>query len=99
MWIIIIFHECEVLFEKSVPRVTVWHHKALPSDAKLYPRGKFFRSVPHTHDRFFFLHAYGRRHMNKNHMYLEIFCIRVRHFDFDVIFVMFCDVMLNNNVT
>ena len=34
-----ILHECEVLIEKSVPRVTVWHHEALPSDAKL-TRGK-----------------------------------------------------------
>ena len=33
--IIRILHECEVLIEKSVPRVTVWHHEALPSDAKL----------------------------------------------------------------
>ena len=30
-----ILHECEVLIEKSVPRVTVWHHEAPPSDAKL----------------------------------------------------------------
>ena len=30
-----IFHDCEVLIEKSVPRFTVWHHKAPPSDAKL----------------------------------------------------------------
>ena len=30
-----IFHEFEVLIEKSVPRVTVWHHEAPPSDAKL----------------------------------------------------------------
>ena len=30
-----ILHECEVLIEKSVPRVTVWHHEALLSDAKL----------------------------------------------------------------
>ena len=33
--IIRILHECEVLIEKSVPRVTIWHHKAPPSDAKL----------------------------------------------------------------
>ena len=30
-----IFHECEVLIEKAVPGVTVWHRKALPSDVKL----------------------------------------------------------------
>ena len=28
------FHECEVLNEKSVPRVTVWYHEAPPSHAK-----------------------------------------------------------------
>ena len=33
--IIRILHECEVLIEKSVPRVTAWHHEALPSDAEL----------------------------------------------------------------
>ena len=33
--IIRILHECEVLIQKSVPRVTVWHLKALPCDAKL----------------------------------------------------------------
>ena len=36
-----IFHECELLLEKSVPRVAVWHHEALPSDAKLYPMDRF----------------------------------------------------------
>ena len=72
-WIIRIFHECEVLIEKSVPRITVWHQEALP------------RSVPHTHNRLFFLHTYGCRHMNKNQIYLEIFCIRVSHFDFYII--------------
>ena len=33
--IIRIFHECEALIEKSVSGVTVWHHEAPPSDAKL----------------------------------------------------------------
>ena len=37
------FYECEVLIEKkSVPRVTVWHHQALLSGDKLYPRDRFF---------------------------------------------------------
>ena len=34
-----ILHECEVLVEKSVPRVTVWHHSAEPRDAKIVTRG------------------------------------------------------------
>ena len=81
-----IFHECEVLIENSVPRVTVWHHEAEPRDAKLYPSdAKLYPRVPNTQDRLFFLLAYWRRHMNKNQIYLEVFCIRVSHFDFDVI--------------
>ena len=58
-----ILHECEVLIEKSVPRVTVWHHEALPGDAKLWPEGQICLSVPHTHDSFFFLHTYGCWHL------------------------------------
>ena len=57
--IIRILHKCEVLIEKSVPRVTVWHHEAPLSDAKLRPEGQTCRSVAHTHDRLFFLHTYG----------------------------------------
>ena len=30
-----ILHECEVLIYKSFPRVTVWHHEAPRSGAKL----------------------------------------------------------------
>ena len=43
MWFknIRILHECEELIEKSVPRVTVWHHEAPPSDAKRDPRDRF----------------------------------------------------------
>ena len=29
-----ILHACEVRIENSVLRVTVWHHEAVPSDAK-----------------------------------------------------------------
>ena len=29
-----ILHGCEVRIENSIPRVTVWHHEALPSDAQ-----------------------------------------------------------------
>ena len=44
--------------DKSVPRVTVWHHEALPSDAKQLPEGQICPSVPKTNDRFFFLHIF-----------------------------------------
>ena len=70
-----IFHECEV------PICPEGYRLASRGSAE----GQIFRSVPHTHDIFFFLPAHGRRHMNKNQIYLEILCIRVSHFDFDVI--------------
>ena len=79
-----IFHECEVLIEKSVSRVIVWHQEALPSDAKL-SWDRFLDQYLTLMIDSFFLHAYGRQHMNKNQIYLKIFCIRVSHFDFDVI--------------
>ena len=44
--------------DKSVPRVTVWHHEALPSDAKQLPEGQICPFVPNTNDRFFFLHIF-----------------------------------------
>ena len=62
------------------PWVTVLHHEALPSEGKLWPEWQMYRSVPHTHDRFFFLHANGCWHLNKNRIYLEIFCILTSHF-------------------
>ena len=44
-----ILHMCEVRIEKSVPRVTVWHHEALPSDAKQWSRGtEFFIRTEHS---------------------------------------------------
>ena len=39
-------------------RVTVWHHKALPSEAKQWSRGTEFLSAPNNHDRFFFFHTF-----------------------------------------
>ena len=41
--------------DKSVPRVTVWHQEALPSDAKQLPEGQTCPFVPNTNDRYFFL--------------------------------------------
>ena len=37
-----ILHECEVWIENSVPRITVWHHEAVPSDAKQWSWGTEF---------------------------------------------------------
>ena len=40
-------------------RVTVWHHEAVPRDAKQWSRGTdFFVSATNNHDRFFFLHTF-----------------------------------------
>ena len=40
--------------DKSVPRVTVWHHLAEPRDAKQWPLEQICPSVPHTHVRFLY---------------------------------------------
>ena len=45
--------------EKSVPRITVWHHDASPSDAKLCPEGDRFVDQYLT----LILHSYGCRHL------------------------------------
>ena len=57
--IIRIYHEFVDRIDNSVPRVTAWHHEALPSDAKQRPEGQICLSCPRTHDRFFFLHTLG----------------------------------------
>ena len=46
--IIRILHGCEVRIENSVPRVTVWHHEAMPSDAKQWSRGTEFSYLHRT---------------------------------------------------
>ena len=51
------FHTCEVQTEISVSRDTVWHHEALPSDAKTWPERQKFLSVPNNYDKYFFLHT------------------------------------------
>ena len=43
--IIRIFHGCEMRIEKSVLRSTVWHHEALPNDAKQLTRGTDFSTM------------------------------------------------------
>ena len=45
-----IYHEFKGRIDKSVPRVTVWHHEAAPSGAK--PEGQIYLSFPQTHDGF-----------------------------------------------
>ena len=43
-----ILHGYEVRIENSVPKVTVWHHEALPINAKQCPEGRNFLSAPNT---------------------------------------------------
>ena len=44
--------------DKSVHRVTVWHHSAEPRDAKQCPLGQICPSVPYTHVRFLYYHLH-----------------------------------------
>ena len=57
--IIRIHHKFVDRIDNSVPRVTVLHHEALPSDAKQWPEGQNCLSYPQTHVGFFFLHTFG----------------------------------------
>ena len=50
-----IYHECEGRIEKSVPRITVWHHKACQVMANGDPERQIFLSYPHTNNGLFFL--------------------------------------------
>ena len=53
--IIRIPHECEGGIEKSVPRITDWHHKACRVMSNCDPEGQIFLSHPHMNNGFFFL--------------------------------------------
>ena len=56
-----ILHRYEIRIENSVPRVTVCHHEALPSDAKQWSRGTEF-SVRTEHScLILFLHTFRFR--------------------------------------
>ena len=53
--IIRIYHECEGGIEKSVPRITNWHHEACRVMTNGDREGLIFLSHPHTNNGFFFL--------------------------------------------
>ena len=53
--IIRIHHECEGGIEKSVPRITDWHHEACRLMTNGDHEGRIFLSHPHTNNGFFFL--------------------------------------------
>ena len=50
-----IYHECEGRIEKSIPRITVWHHEACGVMTNGNPEGWIFLSFPHTNNGLFFL--------------------------------------------
>ena len=50
-----IYHECEGRIGTSVPRITVWHHKACRVMTNGNPEGGIFLSYPHKNNGFFFL--------------------------------------------
>ena len=50
-----IHHECEGRIEKSIPRITIWHHEACQVMANGDAEGRILLSYPHTNNGFFFL--------------------------------------------
>ena len=50
-----IYHKCEGRIEKSVPRITVCHHKACRVMTNGNLERRIFLSYPHTNNGFFFL--------------------------------------------
>ena len=56
--IIRIYHECEGGIEKSVMRITVWHHQACQV-MKTDPKGQVF-SIPHSQNNVFFFLTHQR---------------------------------------
>ena len=53
--IISIHHECEGGVEKSVPRITDWHHEACRVMTNSDCEERIFLSHPHPNNGFFFL--------------------------------------------
>ena len=52
-----IYQEFEGGIEKSVPRITDWHHEACRVMTSCDHEGWIFLSHPHTNNGFFFLHT------------------------------------------
>ena len=50
-----IYHECEGGIEKSVPRITYWHHEACGVMTNGDDEGRIFLSHPYTNNVFIFL--------------------------------------------
>ena len=50
-----VYHECEERIEKSVPRITDWHHEACRVMANVDCERQIFLSHPFTNNGLFFL--------------------------------------------
>ena len=67
-WYIRIYHECEGGIEKSVPRITDWHHEACRVMTNGDGEERIFLSHPHTNNGLFFsltikyLFLYWKKH-------------------------------------
>ena len=62
-----IYHEYEGRIEKSVPRITDWHHEACGVMTNGDHKGQIFLSHLHTNNRFFFLlTTYYLNYIGKN---------------------------------
>ena len=72
---------------------------SIPRDAKLWPEGQICRSVPHTQDKFLFLHTYGYGHLNKIKFTLKYFAFMSTILIFTSFRDNFCDVPLIHQVT
>ena len=63
-----IYHECEGGIEKSVPRITDWHHEACRVMTIDDHKGWIFLSHPHTNNGFFlFSHHIEQHFLWKEH--------------------------------
>ena len=52
-----IHFECDGGIEKSVPRITDWHHEACRVMTYSDREGRIFPTLPHSNSGFFFLHT------------------------------------------
>ena len=72
--------DCEVWIEKSVPRITDWHHEASPVMTNGDRKGQLYLSHLHKNNGFYLSHELVRvckielSHMGKDNRYLYLVC-------------------------
>ena len=81
--IVRIYHVCELWRDKSVLRITVWHHEACRVMTNGAPEGQIFASHDHTNSGFFFLLniVYFKISFQKSLYTPRCIISRCRHFD------------------